>query len=148
MRLDPDDESYLNYLDSLSLDQLFDLDAPDNVDVVTAIGKNYKRQRKFTDAEHYFQHAIELRPNDPWPLLFIGNLYYSWNKHSRAIEQFQHASRLAPCIACPYWCIADVYATMRKDDLATEMYEKAVSVDPTDEQAEQKLRSWNARRKG
>ena len=147
MRLEPDDENYLNYLDSLTLDQLFELDASENVDVVTAIGKNYNRQRKFTDAEYHFKLAIELKPNDPWPLLFMGNLYFNWNKKSRAIEQFQKASRLVPDIACPYWCIADVYATMLNEDLATEMYEKAVLVDPSDEQAEQKLQSWNARRR-
>ena len=81
MRQDFDkEEDYLFYLESLTLDQLLaDEDEADS-DVLVAIAKKLGRQRKFTDAEAYFDRAIAIDPENPWVNLFFGNLYFTWEK--------------------------------------------------------------------
>ena len=149
MRQDFDkEEDYLFYLESLTLDQLLaDEDEADS-DVLVAIAKKLGRQRKFTDAEAYFDRAIAIDPENPWVNLFFGNLYFTWGKNDNAITYFKTAISLAPDVACPYWCLGDVYALTLNDTLAAEMYRTAVLVDPDDPQSQQKLKQWEKRNLG
>ena len=150
MGLDSEDDDYLEYLDSLSVEELLDLDEgkKPNVDVLVAIGKKYVRQRKFPVAKQYYERALEVDSQNPWTHLYLGNLYYVWGKNTQAKGYFEAARDLAPDLACPYWCLGDVYADMLNETSASEMYEKAVHVDPEDEEAQHKLRQWNSRFRG
>ena len=142
------EEDFHYYLDSLTLEQILKHKESTDVDVLVAIGRKFGRQRRFTDAESYFERAVEKDPANPWTMLFFGNLYFVWEKNDDAARCFEAAIDLAPDLAPPYWCLGDVYAAILKDALAGEMYQKAVHIAPEDEQAERKLRNWNERNAG
>ena len=138
------EEDYLHYLDSLSLEQILQYEEADDAEIHVAIGRKYNQQRKYTDAARHFQRALEMDPKNAWHHLYFGNLYFAWGKNAEAKRYFQKAIELAPDLACPYWCLGDVYATTLDDALATKMYEKAVFIQPEDAQAQRRLKHWTS----
>lgn len=86
-------------------------------------------------AEKHLRRAVELMPNDPWALLFLGNCLYTQGRRLHALAVFKQAARVFPGEPTPLWCAADIHHSLGNLPLAIEFNQRALELDPEDPSA-------------
>lgn len=76
----------------------------------------------------------------------MGNLCYALACYDEAEVHLKRAIELLPDVPCPYWCLADVYDRKGYWLRTEEYYRRAVEIDPSDAQSQQKLAAWLAKK--
>lgn len=60
------------------------------------LGNTYFDAERYTDAVHWYEEALKLRPDDANVSTDLGVAYYYTNEPDRAIQQFEHSLKVDP----------------------------------------------------
>ncbi len=74
-----------------------------------ALGTIARRQGDFDAAERHLGRADALRPNTPWTLVNLGNVYFAREDYARATGAYEAAAQAAPQAAEPHYNLAQAY---------------------------------------
>lgn len=86
-------------------------------------------------AEKHLRRAVDLMPNDPWALLYLGNCLYTQGRRLHALDVFKQAARVFPDEPTPLWCAADIHYSLGNLPLAIEFNQRALELDPDEPSA-------------
>jgi protein O-GlcNAc transferase len=142
LRLDPTyEEAYFNlglvkqktdrtaaeshFLEALEAD-------PDYADAHRELGWLLNEVEPSARAEYHLRRARELKPNDAWTRVYLGNLLWKRGDISAAIPEFKEAISLMPNRALPLWSLANLYESQESWKEAEALYERAVTIEPYD----------------
>jgi len=84
------------------------------------------------EAEKYFRKAAELSPDDPYPLVFLGDQYSRLGQWAEAAKVYQEAVALAKKDNIPRKRLADVFMLQGKLDEAKAVIDAVVEASPND----------------
>lgn len=104
--------------------------APQDPDLLQALGIVEKRLGKFADAEKHYRQGMELEPQDPAAYNNIGNIYLATNRLEQAIEAYQKAIQLGSAHAEPYYNLGQAYHQKLLLNEAEEFFQKARELNP------------------
>ena len=94
------------------------------------LGRLYRDQGKFSEAEELFNRAIKLNPRDDGAYVDLGRLYRDQGKFSEAEELFNRAIKLNPRNIGAYVDLGWLYRDQGKFSEAEESLKKALELDP------------------
>ncbi len=123
---------------------------PDNVTYWTQLASAYQQEKKYDKAESAYKKLISLKPENKDFYLNLGTVYKDEDKLAQARTEYQKANEVAHG-----WGLAIFYEGLLYEQaargcefnfdtklvylLAVETYKKAASVDPTLEQAKERI---------
>jgi tetratricopeptide (TPR) repeat protein len=99
------------------------------------LGRFYREQRKFSQAEDLFKEAIELNPKNDEACVRLGWLYQSQGKFSQAEDLFKKAIELNPKKDCAYFCLGWLYQAQGKFSQSEGSFKKAIELNPKNDEA-------------
>jgi len=73
------------------------------------LGTIARREGDFDAAERQLIKADALRPNTPWTLVNLGNVYFAREDYARATQAYDAAAKAAPRAAEPHYNLAQAY---------------------------------------
>lgn len=110
-----------------------------NVDrVYNQLGYLLAEKRRYEEAEHCFDKAIEINPELADAHNNLGTVYLSWGRADDALGEFLEAARLAPFNAEPHFNAGNALAALGQIEEALDEYDQAATLDPTRDDAMQK----------
>ncbi len=83
--------------------------APQDPDILQAIGLIEKRTGNFEEAEHHFLQAVKFEPRPAGAFNNLGNIYLISNQTDKAIEAYQRAIKLEPAKTESYYNLGQAY---------------------------------------
>lgn len=99
------------------------------------LGWVYIGTGRFEESEAHLLRAIELRPDDGWAHIYLGNLLWRQNDEEGALTEFARAHNAWPDWAVPFWSQALLYETREDLSTAQDLYAEALRIDPDDPMA-------------
>lgn len=83
-------------------------------------------------SEPYFRKAAELAPDDPYPLIFLGDQYSNLGRWDKAAEAYREAAGRGKETTFPRKRLADVLMLQGKLDEAWQVIDQVMKDDPND----------------
>ena len=105
---------------------------PDNLAAQLARAQFTAKVAGPAEAEVYFRKAAELAPDDPYPLVFLGDQYSRLGQWAKAAEIYREAVGRAKDNTIPKKRLADVYMLQGNTDEAKAVINTVLSDTPTD----------------
>lgn len=148
LKLAPDDLDVYYNLGNTSIEaEDFDLaaqayrrilrDYPQDADLKEALchaldkqGYLYQQSGHHAEAEHCYQEAIQLKPEQSTLYYNLGNAQRELGKAKEAAESYQHAIQLSPSDADAYNNLGNVQRELGNLQAAIKAYEKALELNP------------------
>jgi tetratricopeptide (TPR) repeat protein len=128
-----------NFNDAYSLfDKAIKMDSTDSR-IYYEYGKAYFKGENYENAVQYLSKAAELGMNERSVYLFTGFSNFYLKKYENALVNFQDAVKADESFVLSYSWIAKCYIVLLKNDEAINVYEKILTLDPTNEEAKDKL---------
>lgn len=84
-------------------------------------------------AEYHVRRSIELKPDDPWARIYLGNLLWKRGDVIASTREFERAIQLMPNRSLPLWSLANLYEAKESWTEAEALYERAIQTEPDDE---------------
>ena len=95
-----------------------------------AAGDAAMQSTKLADAEHNYQEAAKLAPNDPRTHIALGNLYVFEHKEGDAQIEFMKVLEIDPKNAATHVALGNLYNEQNQHGLAENQYRAAVALEP------------------
>ena len=76
---------------------------PNDADVLSAIATLLRSEGHWSEAQRYFERAVELSPRDPWLALELAYVFWPTRQYERAVEACDRTSSLLPDPAWRAW---------------------------------------------
>jgi tetratricopeptide (TPR) repeat protein len=95
-----------------------------------AEGDTAMQSTKLSDAEHNYQEAAKLAPNDPRTHIALGNLYVFEHKEGDAQIEFMKVLEIDPKNAATHVALGNLYNEQNQRGLAENQYRAAVALEP------------------
>ncbi len=95
-------------------------------------GRIHEYKNDFKQALEDYRSAIQISPEDPKPLVGIGNIYLQQGDTERAIGSFSQALALDPNLFEAYLGSGNAYLAGGQNDLALSNYDKAILINNLD----------------
>jgi tetratricopeptide (TPR) repeat protein len=83
---------------------------PDDPEVLLTLGTMEKREGRYSQAEEFYQRAIQQKPKYSEAFSNLGNVYLAQRKTDLAIDSYQQAIRLSPNKGAYYYNLYRAYA--------------------------------------
>jgi len=99
------------------------------------LGNAYRLQKRWDDARHVLQRALDVAPDDPEANYSLGMVFAQTNENSNAYEHLQRALKARPVYPEALNNLGVLYLVMRRRDDAVGSFEKCIRVAPTFDQA-------------
>ncbi len=99
------------------------------------LGRCYRQQRKFLEAEALCKQAITLNPADDRAYVELGECYRIQGKLAEAEAACKKAIALNPANVGAYLELGRCYREQHKPSYASKAYEKAMELDPANDKA-------------
>jgi tetratricopeptide (TPR) repeat protein len=99
---------------------------PDETNIPIALGELYLNLEDYTQAEEFFESAIQMDPNDPWGYMQIAGVYVALGDDQRADEAIRQSLELVPDDGSLLDSAAWWYLDMERYDQAVETFRKAI----------------------
>lgn len=114
----------------------------ENAEVYQDLGKAYIKIGEISKALDAFLLSLGLDDQDPWTLLYIGNVYFRKKMYRDSIVWFEKSMLLNRDSGVPYWCLAEAFEKLGEDDSADFYFRKAAQIEPESDEAQKRLRLW------
>lgn len=101
--------------------------APENKDIIQALGDINDKLHNFEEAEKYYLQVQKFTPDDPASYYNLAGFYNNNNKYDQAIEMFEERIKLDPSNPEGYLYLADFYQQKRKWDDAIKNHELRIA---------------------
>ncbi len=83
-------------------------------------------------SEYHIRRSIELKPDDAWARIYLGNVLWKRADVSGSIREFERAIQLMPQRSLPLWSLANLYEAKESWNEAEALYERAIQAEPDD----------------
>ncbi|MBT3551401.1 MAG: tetratricopeptide repeat protein [Rhodospirillaceae bacterium] len=100
------------------------------IDELIAIGNRYHKEGELRDAETIFRKVLEVIPNHPVALQFLGVIAHQTENFDAAISLINRAIESAPDYHQAYNNLGNAYEAKGEMEKALEVYQKALDLDP------------------
>jgi len=90
--------------------QAWSLTHPDDSEALFTLGLMEKREGRYSEAEEFYQRAIQQKPKFSEAFSNLGNVYLAQRKTDLAINSYQQAIRLSPNKGAYYYNLYRAYA--------------------------------------
>jgi Tfp pilus assembly protein PilF len=127
--------------------------SPRHADALVNLGAAYQNKGDFSKAIDAYTRSLAVEPNNAIVMMNLANLYnancgthFNAGEWSQALSNCTEALKYAPDSANVMTNIGNVYLNMNDVAKATEYYRKALSHDPANEEARERLAQIEATR--
>ncbi|MFN3477928.1 MAG: tetratricopeptide repeat protein, partial [bacterium] len=104
---------------------------PNNIELLTTMGKILLYVNSFESSINYFRKVIELKPDNMDAYVYLGIAYENIENYDQAIFYLKKAIVINPYLAEAYWILARIYQKIGNYGMALKNYEKAVEISPS-----------------
>jgi len=108
---------------------------PKNDNSCLEIGRIYREQGKFSQAEDSFKEAIEFNPENDSAYFELGRLFRDQNKYPQAEDAFKKAIEINPKNGKAYFRLGWLYRDQSRFPQSEDAFKKAIEINPKNDMA-------------
>lgn len=95
---------------------------PKSMELLTRLGRVYRKSNKFPEAERTYIRALEIKPDDYYILNNLGSLYFSIDRLEDARDCWEQAIKAQPALPNAHFNMAILYEKKNKKEEAAKEY--------------------------
>ncbi len=104
--------------------------SPNNPRIYTLLGQVAVIAKDLTQAEAYFNKAVESDPNQLQAYVSLGELYLRQDNPRKAIDKFEAMLQINPDFVPAYTLLGMIHEGLKEYDKAKTRYEQALKINP------------------
>jgi tetratricopeptide (TPR) repeat protein len=115
---------------------------PGNLHVLVQLGRSLFAQERFTEALEIFEQASMIQTGgrrDAIAHVWLGRTYLGLERPQQALREFELAAQLNPADSDNFVRLGYAYWLTGKEDEALQAYQQALSIDPANERARERI---------
>ena len=109
---------------------LYLLARPEDHEAWIDLADTYLFQNRYSEAQQYYDKALEIKPDDPRALSMAAWNAYEMRDHKKAIQLLERYCQLSPTNSYPWMELARIYEQHRNYKKAISCMEEAVKREP------------------